>query len=148
MAIIIIIGLQELIRRYCLTDEQLNSEIKNSDFPHLAEYFDGVTIYSNALGLTPAKQADVNALCQREGTQAAMNTCLSFWNQHNPYAATYRALLQLLLELRKERIADEICQHLTHSKSRYILKCTIMLRTTHNFVVIICTLVCVMIIYV
>ena len=101
------------MKQYCLTDEQLNSKIKHSNFPFLAKYFDGVTIYSNALGLTTAEQTDVNVLYQREGTQVAMIKCLSCWNQNNPYAATYKALLNLLLKLRKERIADEICQHLT-----------------------------------
>ncbi len=117
------VPLQELIRQYSLTDEQLNSEIDYPDFPCLAKYFDGVTIYSNAMGLTRAEQADVNALCLREGTQAAMIKCLHFWRTHNPYAATYRPLLDLLLELRKERIADEICQHLTQCEYRiYLIK--------------------------
>ena len=79
----------------------------------LAEYFYGVKIYSNAMGLTRAEQADVNELFHKRGTQVAMTECLTVWKQHNPYAATYRALLELLLRLRKEKIADEICQHLT-----------------------------------
>ena len=103
------VTLQELIKRYSLTDEQLNSEIEELTF--LAEYFDGVKIYSNAMGLTRAEQADVNELFHKRGTQVAMTECLTIWKQHNPYAATYRALLELLLRLRKEKIADEICQH-------------------------------------
>ncbi|XP_064389835.1 uncharacterized protein LOC135337779 isoform X2 [Halichondria panicea] len=124
-------GTQDLMKQYCLTDEQLNSKIKHSNFPFLAKYFDGVTIYSNALGLTTAEQTDVNVLYQREGTQVAMIKCLSCWNQNNPYAATYKALLNLLLKLRKERIADEICQHLTqrcercgHRLVAQVLNCT------------------------
>ncbi len=103
--------LQELIMQYNLTDKQLDSEIEEIIF--LAEYFDGVEIYSNAMGLTRAEQADVNELFHKRGTQVAMTECLTIWKQHNPYAATYRALLELLLRLRKEKIADEICQHLT-----------------------------------
>ncbi|XP_064398790.1 uncharacterized protein LOC135345289 isoform X8 [Halichondria panicea] len=34
--------------------------------------------------------------------------------------ATYRALLELLLKLRKEKIADEICQHFTQCTYNYI----------------------------
>ncbi len=105
------VTLQEIIKRYSLTDEQLDSEIDEITF--LAEYFDGVKIYSNAMGLTRAEQADVNELFHKRGTQVAMTECLTVWKQHNPYAVTYRALLELLLRLRKERIADEICQHLT-----------------------------------
>ncbi len=117
------VTLQELIRRYKLIDEQLNSEIGYSDFPSLAENFDGVTIYSSAMELTQSEQADVNALCHREGTQAAMMKCLHFWKTLNPYAATYRALLELLLGLRKEMIADQMCQHLTQCE--YAVMCYI-----------------------
>ena len=117
------VSLQELVRQYKLIDEQLNSEIEVTDFPCLAENFDDVTIYSNAMGLTRAEQANVNVSCLREGTQAAMRKCLHFWKTHNPYEATYRTLLELLLKLRKERIADEICQHLTQCEYRiYLIK--------------------------
>ena len=111
--------LQELIMQYNLTDKQLGSEIEEIIF--LAEHFDGVEIYSNAMGLTRAKQADVNELFHKRGTQVAMTECLTVWKQHNPYAATYRALLELLLRLRKEKIADEICQHLTQCECTIIL---------------------------
>ena len=99
--------------RYSLTDEQLNSEIGDSDIPYLAEYFDGVKIYASAMGLTPAQQADVNRLYCYEGTQVAMTECLILWKRHDPFAATHKALLELLLGLRKDKIANDICQHLT-----------------------------------
>ncbi len=98
---------------YSLTDQQLDSEIGDSDNSYLAEYFDGVNIYSNAMRLTPAEQADVNELYHKNGTQVAMTECLILWKRHDPYAATYKALLELLLRLRKDKIADDICQHLT-----------------------------------
>ena len=63
------VTLQDLVSRYSLTDEQLNSEIQDSDIPYLAEYFDGSKIYASAMGLTPAQQADVNRLYCYEGTQ-------------------------------------------------------------------------------
>ncbi len=104
--------------RYSLTDKQLNSEIEDSDILYVAEYFDGVKIYSSAMGLTPAEQADVNRLYRNEGTQVAMTECLIIWKRHNPYAATYKAVLELLLGLRKDKIADDICQHLTQCEYR------------------------------
>ena len=73
------------------------------------------------MGLTRAEQANVNELFHKRGTQVAMTECLTVWKQHNPYAATYRALLELLLRLRKEKIADEICQHLTQCEYTIIL---------------------------
>ncbi len=99
--------------RYSLTDEQLNSEIGDSDNSYLAEYFDGSKIYANAMGLTPAEQADVNELYHKNGTQVAMTECLILWKRHDPFSATYKALLELILGLRKDKIADDICQHLT-----------------------------------
>ncbi|XP_064387477.1 uncharacterized protein LOC135335830 isoform X4 [Halichondria panicea] len=104
------VTLQDLVSRYSLTDKQLNSEIGDSDIPYLAEHFNGV---KSAMGLTPAQQADVNRLYCNEGTQVAMTECLILWKRHDPFAATYKALLELLLGLRKDEIADDICQHLS-----------------------------------
>ncbi|XP_064402672.1 ankyrin repeat domain-containing protein 50-like isoform X2 [Halichondria panicea] len=107
------VTLQELVRRHSLTDEQLNSEIVGSDIPYVAKYFDGVIIYSSAMGLTPSELADVKDLSYRKGIQVAMTECLILWKRHDPVTATHKALLELLLKLRKEEIADQICQHLT-----------------------------------
>ncbi len=54
------VTLQELVERYNLTDEQLNSEIEVPDTPELALFFDDVEMYSTAMGLAIAEQADVN----------------------------------------------------------------------------------------
>ncbi|XP_064391085.1 uncharacterized protein LOC135338922, partial [Halichondria panicea] len=115
------VTLQDLVSRYSLTDEQLNSEIGDSDNSYLAEYFDGSKIYANAMGLTPAEQADVNELYHKNGTQVAMTECLTIWKRHNPYTATYKALLELLLGLIKDKIADDICQHLTQEVSLSVM---------------------------
>ena len=110
------VTLQKLMRRYNLTDEQLNREIGNSDFPSLAIYFDDVDIHSNAMGLAPAEQADVKRVYHSEGIQAAMMKCLKIWKQRNSSRATYRALLDIVLRLGKEETADKICQQLTQRK--------------------------------
>ncbi len=108
------------MRRHSLTDEQLNSEIVGSDIPNLANYFDGVVIYSCTMGLKPSELADVEDLSYRKGIQIAMTKCLILWKRHDPVAATYKALLELLLRLSKEEIADQICPHLTKCDN-YIL---------------------------
>ncbi len=110
------VTLQELIKRYSLTDEQLDSKIEYSDTPKLALCFDNVELYSSSMGLPPAEQADVNMLYHREGTQTAMMKCLKIWKQHNPYQATYRALLNIVLGLKKGDTAHQICQQLTPRK--------------------------------
>ena len=104
------VTLQELTRRYNLTDKQLNSKIENSDTSILALYFDDVSIYSSAMGLAPAEQADMNRLYHSEGTQTAMMKCLRVWKQHDPLRATYRGLLDIVLILGKGDTADKICQ--------------------------------------
>ncbi len=68
------------------------------------------------MGLSPAEQADVYRLYWSEGTQEAMTECLILWKRHDPFAATYKTLLELLLRLRKETVADDICQLLAQCK--------------------------------
>ena len=110
------VALQELMRRYNLTDEQLNRKIRSSDCSYLAIYFDDVEIYSNVMELASAEQADVKRLYHSEGTRAAMMKCLKIWKEHNSSQATYRALLDITLSLGKGDTADKICHQLTQRK--------------------------------
>ena len=110
------VTLQELIKRYSLTDEQLDSKIEYSDTPKLALCFDNVELYSSSMGLAVVKQADVKESRRIYDTQAAMMKCLQIWKQHNPYQATYRALLDIVLGLGKGDTAHQICQQLTQRK--------------------------------
>ncbi len=110
------VALQELMRRYKLTDEQLNREIVDSDTPVMALHFDDVEMYSIAMKLASAEQADVKGLNNSEGSRAAMIKCLKTWKQHNSSRATYRALLDIALSLRKGDTADKICRQLTQRK--------------------------------
>ncbi|XP_064387520.1 uncharacterized protein LOC135335853 isoform X4 [Halichondria panicea] len=112
-----LIPLQKLIKRHSLTDEQLNSEIKDSDTPKLALYFANVELYSSAMGLAITEQTDVTESCRKYGTQIAMMKCLQIWKQHNPSQATYRALLDIVLGLWQVDIAHEICQQLIQQSS-------------------------------
>ena len=109
--------LQELIKRYSLTDEQLNSEIEDPDTPKLALCFDNVELYSSSMGLAIA---DVEELHRIYDTQAAMMKCLQIWKQHNPYQATYGALLDIVLGVGKGDTAHQICQQLTPRKRYYL----------------------------
>ena len=115
------VTLQELLEQYKLTDEQLDSEIKKCDTPVIAHYFDNVVLYSSAMELTSAQEADMKELRHVKGTQTAMMTCLQIWKQHDSSQATYRALLDIVLRLGKGDTADQICQHLTQRKYMYIV---------------------------
>ncbi len=112
------VTLQELIKQYNLTDEQLNSEIEDSDTPEMALCFDDVELYSTAMGLAPAEKAGVK---ESRGTQVAMMKCLQIWKEHYPSRATYRALLDIVLRLGKENTADQICQQLTLGQRKFII---------------------------
>ncbi|XP_064389445.1 uncharacterized protein LOC135337437 [Halichondria panicea] len=108
------VALQELMRRYNLTDEQLNREIVDSDTPVMALHFDDVEMYSIAMGLAIAEQADVK---ESRGNQAAMLKCLQVWKERDPFQATYRALLDIVLRLGKGETADKICQQLSQHRT-------------------------------
>ncbi len=89
----------------------LNNEIETKEFVILAAHFDNVRMYSLALGLTPAQQADVRQLLISDDTQTAMMKCLSLWQRSNPSAATYGALVTLLLRMMKYDIASKVFEH-------------------------------------
>ena len=114
-----------------------------SDIPYVAKYFDGVIIYSSAMGLTPAELADVKDLSYRKGIQVAMTECLILWKRHDPVTATHKVLLELLLKLRKEEVADQICQHLTKCEYTIIIMPRCAYAQARYVVVCVCVCVCV-----
>ena len=93
-----------------MSTDQLDRELEERDIIHLAGYFDNVDYYLAALELTPAEQTDVT-LKALQSTQIAMNHCLLIWRRHNPWKATLRTLLKILLELKKEEIASNVCAY-------------------------------------
>ncbi len=100
-----------LAERIDIEHPLLNNEIETTEFVFLAAHFDNVIMYSLALGLTPAQQADVKHTKMLYDTQTAMMECLSMWQRRNPADATYRTLLKLLLRMEKYSVANEIYKH-------------------------------------
>ena len=105
------VTVEKLAEMYCISSDQLNCEIEEVDTTILAGYFDDVEYYLNVLGLSPAEQTDIRTKAITNGTQVAMNYCLLLWRQHNPFSATLRTLLKMLLSLRKEEIAKKVCNY-------------------------------------
>ena len=103
--------MEKLAEIHNLRNDQLNCEIEEEDIITLAGYFDNVEYYLSALGLITAEQTDIKFKKVTEGTQIAMNECLTLWKRHNPSAATLRALLEILLRLKKVEIASKVCQY-------------------------------------
>ena len=102
--------IEELKERTKVTDSQLDTEIEKTDMIVLAAHFDTVDTYAVQLGLSPAEQSDITNSQLANGTQVAMDKALRLWRQHNPGAATYRALVEMMLRMGKEELALEVCQ--------------------------------------
>ncbi len=96
-----------------VTDEQLDREIEQDDLAPVAMHFDDVELYLNPLKLTDSEQGDVRRenYLSRSNPVAVIN-CLSIWRGHKPSEATFRVLISILLDLKKEEIAIKICQYL------------------------------------
>ncbi len=89
-----------------MTDSQLDTEIKETDMIILAAHFDNVETYPVMLGLNPAEQKDVKYSLFLNDMQTAMF-------QYNPGAATYRALVDIVMDMGMEALATYICQSAT-----------------------------------
>ncbi len=100
-------ALQQLMDKYQLTTLQINREIQQKNIPYLAVHFDNVEFYINLLELTPGEQVDVGL---KKSNHLAMIECLTIWKRKKPSQATFRALLEMLVMLKKEEIAAEVCQ--------------------------------------
>ena len=85
----------------------------NNDINKLANCFDNVESYLDKLQLTPGQQTDIKDLAIRQSTRTAMAEALRLWRQLDPFAATFRALLKILLTLRKGDVAVRVCQYIT-----------------------------------
>ena len=97
---------------YNITGEQLNTKIREKDIYDLAGCFDCVETYLDKLGLTAGQQTQVEELAERRDVQTAMTKALKFWRRPNPLSATYRTLLQILLDLKRGDVAVRVCQYI------------------------------------
>ncbi len=99
--------------KHGVTDEQLDREIVQDDLAPVAMHFDDVELHLNPLKLTDNEKADLKReMYVSRSNQVAVINCLSIWMGHEPSGATFRALITILLDLRKEEIATKICQYL------------------------------------
>ena len=104
--------IEELKKKTGVADIQLDSQIVETDLPDLAGCFDNVDTYLQKFQLTPAQQTDVKNIAHQHNTTVAATQVLRLWRQSNPFAATFRALLEILLDLRKGDVADRVCHYI------------------------------------
>ena len=97
-----------------MTNNQLDREIIEHDLHGLARCFENYYDYLTELGLTKGEQADVRTTEFLERShQSAMRKALSLWREPDPYAATFRALLEIVLSLKKQKVAEDICKYIS-----------------------------------
>ena len=97
-----------------VSDTQLDTEVIEHDLYNLAACFDNVDTYILKLGLLPGQQTDIKDLAFRQSTQVAMAEALKLWRAPNPLVATFRALLIILLDLKRGDVAVRVCQYIAH----------------------------------
>ena len=105
--------IEELKDRTNVTDSQLDTEIEERDMILLAAHFKvNIEALSVQLELTPADQQDVEDVAFRYKTQTAVDKALRQWRKANPGAATYRALVEIVLRMgvNGTTIAEEVCK--------------------------------------
>ena len=96
-----------------MSDYQLDTEITGGDLQLLAGCFDHYNQYVHKLGLSEADQADVTRTEFLErSAQSGMREALRLWRQHNPSAATFRALLDIVQSLGKSQVAQNIIDYI------------------------------------
>ena len=107
------VTIEELKDRTNVTDSQLDNEIEERDMILLAAHFKvNIETLSVQLELTPADQQDVEDVAFRYKTQTAVDKALRLWRKANPGAATYRALVEIVLRMGVNgmAIAEEVCK--------------------------------------
>ena len=109
------LSLEHLMMEYRIDNTQLDTKIREEDLPDLAECFDCVEDYLYKLGLKAGQQTDIKDLAFRFNTKTAMTEALKLWRRPNPLSATYRALLHILLDLRRGDVAVRVCQYITEN---------------------------------
>ncbi len=115
-----------------VTDEQLNTAIKEPDLPELAACFDNVhNGYLEKLELLPGEQTDVRTRAYVDGTLAGMLLALKCWILTKGLEATFRALLLISLSLLKENVAVRVCKYL-FDKCESELLCESMVIVIHS----------------
>ena len=95
------------------TDAQLELEIEERDMILLAAHFKVNTeTLSVQLNLTPANQQDVKDVAFHYDTQTAVDKALRLWRKADPGAATYRALVEVVLRMGGNgvAIAEKVCK--------------------------------------
>ena len=103
--------LESLLKVNNLSEAQVYQQIGDHDLTRLAEWFNGKVedyIEHEQFGLEPQKQVHVKS--QKKVSKAA-RILLSYWKQKKAQQATFKALLELLLDINKGTVAQCVCKY-------------------------------------
>ena len=101
-----------LKKRNRVSDTQLDTEVIEHDIYILAGCFDNLENYLDQLRLTPGQQTYIYDIAVRQDIQTAMAKALKLWRAPNPLVATFRALLTIILDLKRGDVAVRVCQYI------------------------------------
>ena len=104
--------IEELKEHTNVTDSQLDTEIEEADMILLAVHFDNVETLSVQLRLSSADRQDAKDMAFRFDIKTGVDKALRLWRKANPGAATYRALVEIVLRMgvNGAAIAEEVCK--------------------------------------
>ena len=112
----------DLKKELKLTDAQRDTRIEETVLHDLAAFFENSDDYVERLGLRPGQQTDVKDKVIARGNEAGVKLALKYWRERNPYEATYRALLVILLSLKKGTVAVSVGKYLSSKgKLEYVI---------------------------
>ena len=111
--------LEKLKRETGVDDSQLGTMIREEDINKIAVHFGHVEMYLDRLGLEPFQWTIVKDMAYTHNTALAMAEALKLWRQPDPYAATFQALLEILLDLRRGDVAVRVCQYITEEVPKH-----------------------------
>ena len=102
--------IEELKAHTNVTDTELNSEVEETDVQFLATQFNNLEDFPALLGLNPAEQQEVKYALHLNDIQTAAIHALRLWRKANPGAATYRALVEIVLRMGRDDLAACVCE--------------------------------------
>jgi len=118
-------SLQDLIERYHLTPRQLDKEVSEEHLREVSWIIDDHQIVGPELRLSAAEMTAVNADARTH--QLKKMEMLRTWKQKFAWNATYKRLIEALLQCRRGGDAQKVCELLAPSKHRHVDNNTVVM---------------------
>ena len=110
------ISLQDLIEKFQLPHDQLDKEISDEHLREVSRIIDNHEIVCSKLGLTCTMLEMTEASADVNKQELQRMEMLRRWKEKCTQKATYRKLIEVLLECSRADQAQEVCKLLAQSK--------------------------------